>query len=119
MRALPPVPYEELPSLAARATVLVMPYADLPVTRAMQPLKLKEYLATGKPVVVRALPATGPWADCLDAAVADQDRRVLDGGLSGAVDDTRAGERFRGIVRREREAGCRNEEGKCLDSHLG
>ena len=45
-----------------------MPYADLPVTRAMQPLKLKEYLATGRPVVVRDLPATRAWADCLDLA---------------------------------------------------
>jgi hypothetical protein len=45
-----------------------MPYADLPVTRAMQPLKLKEYLATGRPAVVRDLPATRPWADCLDLA---------------------------------------------------
>lgn len=66
--ALPPVPYADLPALAARAAVLLMPYADLPVTRAMQPLKLKEYLATGKPVVVRDLPATRPWADCLDVA---------------------------------------------------
>ncbi|QDU23924.1 glycosyltransferase [Urbifossiella limnaea] len=65
---LPPVPYADLPALAARAAVLVMPYADLPVTRAMQPLKLKEYLATGKPVVVRELPATREWSDCLDAA---------------------------------------------------
>ncbi len=32
----------------------------------MQPLKLKEYLATGKPVVVRDLPAVRDWADCLD-----------------------------------------------------
>jgi glycosyltransferase involved in cell wall biosynthesis len=68
VRALPPVPYDDLPALAAAAAVFVMPYADLPVTRAMQPLKLKEYLATGKPVVVRKLPATEPWADCLDAA---------------------------------------------------
>jgi hypothetical protein len=45
-----------------------MPYADLPVTRAMQPLKLKEYLATGRPVVVRDLPATRAWADALDLA---------------------------------------------------
>src|SRR5439155_25702815 len=63
-----PLCFEQLPHAAALADVLIMPYADLPVTRAMQPLKLKEYLATGKPVVVRALPATGPWADCLDAA---------------------------------------------------
>ena len=46
--------------------MLIAPYADLPVTRAMQPLKLKEYIATGKPVVVRKLPATEPWADCVD-----------------------------------------------------
>jgi hypothetical protein len=44
-----------------------MPYADLPATRAMQPLKLKEYLATGRPAVVRSLPATVEWADAADA----------------------------------------------------
>jgi glycosyltransferase involved in cell wall biosynthesis len=62
----PAVSYDELPALAAAASVLIMPYADLPVTRAMQPLKLKEYLATGKPVVVRKLPATESWSDCCD-----------------------------------------------------
>jgi len=34
----------------------------------MQPLKLKEYLATGKPAVVTNLPATRGWSDCLDLA---------------------------------------------------
>ena len=48
---LGPLPFESLPALAREAAVLVMPYADLPVTRAMQPLKFKEYLATGRPVV--------------------------------------------------------------------
>jgi len=67
--------FSELPALAAEADVLIMPYADLPVTRAMQPLKLKEYLATGKPVVIRALPATHDWADCCDA-VTEQDKFV-------------------------------------------
>jgi glycosyltransferase involved in cell wall biosynthesis len=62
----PAVPFERLPSLAAVADVLVMPYIDAPVTRAMQPLKLKEYLATGKPVVVRGLPSTYSWADACD-----------------------------------------------------
>jgi glycosyltransferase involved in cell wall biosynthesis len=68
VRTLPPVAYDDLPAVAARSAVLVMPYADLPVTRAMQPLKLKEYLATGKPVVASALPSTQSWADCLDLA---------------------------------------------------
>jgi glycosyltransferase involved in cell wall biosynthesis len=61
-----PLAFEMLPALAREASVLVMPYADLPVTRAIQPLKLKEYLATTKPVVGRDLPATRPWGDCLD-----------------------------------------------------
>jgi len=60
------VDYAQLPDEAARADVLVMPYADLAVTRAMQPLKLKEYLATGLPVIATPLPATEPWADTLD-----------------------------------------------------
>jgi glycosyltransferase involved in cell wall biosynthesis len=62
------LPYGQLPQLAREASVLIMPYADLPVTRAMQPLKLKEYLATGRPTVVRRLPATEALADCLDQA---------------------------------------------------
>lgn len=61
-----PMPYAHLPRLAQEAAVLIMPYADLPVTQAIQPLKLKEYLATGRPVVVRDLPATHGWGDCLD-----------------------------------------------------
>ena len=61
-----PAPYDSLPALAAAADILVMPYADLPVTRAIQPLKFKEYLATGKPVIARRLPATIEWSDAAD-----------------------------------------------------
>jgi glycosyltransferase involved in cell wall biosynthesis len=68
VRRLPAFPHNRLPSLAKQAEILVMPYADLPVTRAMQPLKLKEYLATGLPVVVRDLPANRSWADAMDLA---------------------------------------------------
>lgn len=62
------VDFDELPRIAEDADVLVMPYVDAPVTRAMQPLKLKEYLATGKPVVTRDLPSTRAWSDCMDVA---------------------------------------------------
>jgi glycosyltransferase involved in cell wall biosynthesis len=83
---LPAQPYTELPALARQASVLIMPYADEPVTRAMQPLKLTEYLATGKPVVARDLPATRTWADALDVAgtpeaFADAVRLRIDTGL--------------------------------------
>ncbi|MCB9915701.1 MAG: glycosyltransferase [Planctomycetes bacterium] len=60
------VDYAELPRVASEADVLVMPYADLPVTRAMQPLKLKEYLATLLPVVATPLPANRAWAAAMD-----------------------------------------------------
>lgn len=82
---LPAIPYEDLPRLAHEATVLIMPYADLPVTQAMQPLKLKEYLATGKPAVVRDLPANRFWADALDLVRTPEEfsravsRRLLEG----------------------------------------
>ena len=58
----------QLSAIAELASVLIMPYIDAPVTRAMQPLKLLEYLATMKPVVVRDLPSTRVWADCCDLA---------------------------------------------------
>ncbi len=58
-----PVPVHYLPRIAKYADVLMMPYTDNEVTRAMQPLKLLEYLATGKPIVARRLPALERW-DC-------------------------------------------------------
>lgn len=79
------VPYEALAQHAHGADVLVMPYADLPVTRAMQPLKLKEYLATGLPVIATPLPANREWADALDlAGTADRfTERCLERAISG------------------------------------
>lgn len=68
IKTMPAQPIVALPAIARDADVLIMPYTDLPVTRAMQPLKLKEYLATGRPVVVNRLPSTESWSDCLDVA---------------------------------------------------
>lgn len=84
---IPAQSYDDLPALARAASVLIMPYADAPVTRAMQPLKLKEYLATGKPTVVTELPSVRDWKDCLDIAknpdeFADSVKLRLHSGLS-------------------------------------
>jgi glycosyltransferase involved in cell wall biosynthesis len=70
---LPGVPVTELPKMASAAACLIMPYSDSEVTRAMQPLKLKEYLATGLPVVARELPSTLPWYDACDLASTSED----------------------------------------------
>ncbi len=70
---LPPVPPEILPSMASQAACLIMPYSDSEVTRAMQPLKLKEYLAAGRAVVARKLPSTEPWADACHLVSTSED----------------------------------------------
>jgi hypothetical protein len=87
----PAVPLDRLPALASAAAVLIMPYIDAPVTRAIQPLKLKEYLATGKPAVVRALPSTRPWADACDVAETAEDfaTKVVERMTTGLSDDQR------------------------------
>jgi glycosyltransferase involved in cell wall biosynthesis len=62
------IPFERLPERAAQADVLVMPYGDNEATRNMQPLKLKEYLATGLPTVATSLPANLYWSQAMDLA---------------------------------------------------
>jgi glycosyltransferase involved in cell wall biosynthesis len=50
----------ELPDYLRGMDVLLMPYAQNEATRTIYPLKLFEYLATGKPVVTTAIPAVDP-----------------------------------------------------------
>lgn len=66
LHLLPAVEHDQLPHIAAQADALLLPYADLPVTRAIEPLKLIEYLMTDLPVIVRKIPATVTWSDCCD-----------------------------------------------------
>jgi hypothetical protein len=68
-----PIPYSNLPSLAHQASVLVMAYRANKATVASQPLKLKEYMATGKSVVARCIPATKVWADAIDLYTSPQE----------------------------------------------
>lgn len=68
VKILPAVPFQQLPRHGHFANVLIMPYVDSPVTQAMQPLKLLEYLATQRPAVVRSLPATIPFSNMLSVA---------------------------------------------------
>ena len=54
---------EALAGYLAGFDVCIMPFRDLPITRSMNPVKIYEYLAAGKPVVVPDLPETRPFAD--------------------------------------------------------
>ena len=52
----PPVPYQELPRYLAGIDVFIIPYKLDELTKYINPLKLKECLAVGKPVVSTPLP---------------------------------------------------------------
>lgn len=53
---LDPVSYEELPAYVSFFQVCILPYVRNTLTDNINPLKLKEYLATEKPVIATALP---------------------------------------------------------------
>jgi GT2 family glycosyltransferase len=58
-------PRADLPTLAAylaQFDVCTMPFQDLPITRSMHAVKIYEYLAAGKHILVPALPEMLPFA---------------------------------------------------------
>jgi glycosyltransferase involved in cell wall biosynthesis len=66
---LPPVPYPALPSYAAGFDVCVLPWeTEQSFTSYGSAIKVREYLATGKPVVIAALPEYEPMKDVLRIA---------------------------------------------------
>ena len=66
---LPPVPYAELPTYAAGFDVCVLPWeTEQSFTSYGSAIKVREYLATGKPVVISPLPEYEPMRDVLRIA---------------------------------------------------
>ena len=66
---LPSVPYDELPRYAAGFDVCVLPWETAQsFTSYGSAIKVREYLATGKPVVIAPLPEYEPMADVLRIA---------------------------------------------------
>jgi glycosyltransferase involved in cell wall biosynthesis len=51
-----PVPYDKLPEYASCLDVLILPYLTSNRGHSITPLKLREYIATGKPIVATAIP---------------------------------------------------------------
>jgi len=63
----------ELPAYLKAFDVAIIPYMVNEATRDIYPLKLQEYLATGKPVVSAALPALLPYGDVVSIAESHRD----------------------------------------------
>ncbi|MDX6576594.1 MAG: hypothetical protein QOE96_2547 [Blastocatellia bacterium] len=63
---LPPVAYNDLPNYAAGFDVCVLPWnTEVPFTSYGSAIKVREYLASGKPVVISPLPEYESMSDVL------------------------------------------------------
>jgi glycosyltransferase involved in cell wall biosynthesis len=65
VRLLGEIPYSEVPAFLRRLNAALIPFRDLPLTRAVDPVKLYESLAVGVPVVATALPGVAGWEEPL------------------------------------------------------
>jgi glycosyltransferase involved in cell wall biosynthesis len=61
-------PYDAVASYMAAMDVLVMPWNDSAWIKASNPIKLKEYLAVGRPIVTADFPALAPYRDLVAVA---------------------------------------------------
>ncbi|MFT7682559.1 MAG: hypothetical protein ACI935_002034 [Moritella dasanensis] len=69
------MPHELLIQYAANWQVSLIPFVDNEQIRACNPLKLREYLAIGHPILSTRYPAVNPFADCI--YVADDKYQML------------------------------------------
>lgn len=65
LETLGEIPFDQVPGFLSGLDVALVPFRDLPLTRAVDPVKLYEALAMGLPVVARRLPETARWAEPL------------------------------------------------------
>lgn len=70
IRFVGPRPHGALPGYSQHWRVSILPFLDTAMVRASNPLKLREYIAAGRPVVTTPMPAASPFADVV-SIVAD------------------------------------------------
>src|SRR5205823_3389858 len=80
--------YQELPMYAKGFDVAILPFAINELTLAANPLKLREYLAAGLPVVSCAIPEAEKLNNVLrighdKADFLNQIQKILDSGITG------------------------------------
>ncbi len=92
---VPPVPYTEVPLVLKSLDLLVLPYEVNSFTQTINPLKLKEYLASGRGIVGAPLQEIERFADYLIVARDLEEwlvriRDFLFGGVLGPEGDRRS-----------------------------
>ncbi|MFH0827314.1 MAG: glycosyltransferase [Candidatus Omnitrophota bacterium] len=67
------IPYKELPRLLSNIDVCLMPHKDTPYSNSMSPLKLLQYLGTGRPIVSTPVDGAKRWDGLISIANDYQD----------------------------------------------
>ncbi len=94
-------PYTAMPQYIAAFDCCLVPFAMNRLTEGVNPIKLREYLAAGRPVVSTALPEVLPYADVVELAATPADFvAAVHRALAPGYDDAAARRR-----RRERVTG--------------
>ncbi len=113
---MPSMNLRELAAHLADFDVCTMPFRDMPVTHSMNPVKVYEYLAAGKPVVARDLPEVRHLAEHEAAGLIQLYKTpkeffaCLEGALAGDSEELRA---------RRREFARGNDWDRRLDELSG
>ena len=95
---IPSVPYEDLPAYAAGFDVCVLPWhTEHAFTSYGSAIKVREYLATGKPVVISPLPEYESMSDVLRIARSRDDFILLVDDALREADPDRALARQRSV----------------------
>lgn len=96
VRLLGQRPYDEVPGYMAAADVLIMPWNRSEWIRACNPVKLKEYLAVGRPIVSTAFPELDRYDGLVRVAeTADEFARHIREALAEGFDPAPGRDRVR------------------------
>ena len=98
IRLLGEKPHHELPAYVQHWTVSMLPFKDSPQIRACNPLKLREYLAVGNPIVAPSFPALEPFRSLVEVHEYGCD---FSAALRAAAGDTMRDEARRATVHSE------------------
>ncbi len=92
VRFLPAVPYDDVPAVLHALDAALIPYVENALTERINPLKLRESMASGTPVVSTPLPEAARYADVVEIA---RGPVAFEAALRRALAEgrTRAGER--------------------------